>query len=128
MVDARRILRKHRARVLWRDGTPVISCDGDGLEFESMGDFGQHVDKLSARMPRSREEAVEDTLSMHLGDPDPVVEDSFDVYADDHGSIHCGCGWTGREGVDCDEWREHLAKAILESLETVDPVSKGVSD
>lgn len=128
MVDARRILREHRAKVLWRDGTPVIRCDGDGFEFESMGDFGQHVDRLSARLPRSRGEAVEDTLSMHLGDLDPISENSLDVYADDHGRVHCGCGWTGRKGVDCDEWREHLARAILESLEKVDEVSGGASD
>lgn len=128
MVDARRILREHRAEVFWRDGEPVVRCGGDGFEFGSMGDFGEHVDRLAARLPRSREEAVEDTLSMHLGDPDPECEEPFDVYADDHGSIHCGCGWVGGKGVDCDEWRAHLAGAILESLEKVDEVRMGASD
>lgn len=32
----------------------------------------------------------------------------------------CVCGWTGSAAADTDEWREHLADAILEALGRVE--------
>ena len=38
----------------------------------------------------------------------------------DDGRIRCGCGWTGTTAEDADEWRAHLADAILEALGRVE--------
>ena len=61
MADMRGILDDHVAKVAWRDGGPIVRCEGDGLEFGSMEEFGEHVDRLLAFPPRSRTEAVRDT-------------------------------------------------------------------
>ena len=120
MADMRGILDDHVAKVAWRDGGPIVRCEGDGLEFGTMEEFGEHVDRLLAFPPRSRTEAVCDTLSLHLGDPDPLGEEAFEVSVDDHGRIRCGCGWTGHGPVDGGEWRRHLTDAILEALGKVE--------
>lgn len=73
-----------------------------------------------SRPPRSREEAVADVPAAHLGEPDPLPEESFAVTVGDDGRIRCGCGWTGTTAEDADEWREHLADAILEALGRVE--------
>lgn len=115
MADIRKILKEHVADVAPADG--VVHCSGDELTFDSMEAFGRHVDALLSRPPRSREEAVADALATHLGEPDPLPEESFAVTVGDDGRIRCGCGWTGSVAVDTDEWREHPADAILEELE-----------
>lgn len=114
MADIRKILKEHVADVALADG--VVHCRGDELTFDSMEAFGRHVDALLSRPPRSREEAVADALATHLGEPDPLPEESFAVTVGDDGRIRCGCGWTGSVAADTDEWREHLADAILEAL------------
>ena len=40
-------------------------------------------------------EHVADVLATHLGEPDPLPEESFAVTVGDDGHIRCGCGWTG---------------------------------
>ena len=79
----------------------------------------EHVDALLSRPPRSREEAVVDVLAAHLGEPDPLPGESLAVTVGDDGRIRCGCGWTGTTAEDADEWRVHLADAVLEALERV---------
>ena len=93
MANARKILKEHVADMVLADG--VVHCGGDGLTFDSMEAFGRHVDALLSRPPRSREEAVADALATHLGEPDPLPEESFAVTVGDDGRIRCGCGWTG---------------------------------
>lgn len=63
---------------------------------------------------------VADVLATHLGELDPLPEESFAVTVGDDGHIRCGCGWTGTTAVDADEWRAHLADAILEALGRVE--------
>lgn len=119
MADMRKILKEHVADVTLADG--VVHCRGDELTFDSMEAFGRHVDApLSPPPPRSREEAVADVLATHLGEPDPLPEESFAVTVGDDGRIRCGCGWTGTTAEDADEWRAHLADAILEALGRVE--------
>lgn len=118
MANARKILKEHVADMVLADG--VVHCRGDELTFDSMEAFGRHVDALFSRPPRSREEAVADVLATHLGEPDPLPEESFAVTVGDDGRIRCGCGWTGSGGADADEWRAHLADAILEALGRVE--------
>lgn len=114
MANARKILKEHVADVALADG--VVHCRGDELTFDSIEAFGRHVDALLSRPPRSREEAVADVLAAHLGEPDPLPEESFAVTVGDDGRIRCGCGWTGSVAADTDEWRAHLTDAILEAL------------
>lgn len=95
MANVRKILKEHVADVALADG--VVHCRGDEPTFDSMEAFGRHVDALLSRPPRSREEAV-----------------------GDDGRIRCGCGWTGTTAEDADEWRAHLADAILEALGRVE--------
>lgn len=118
MADIRRILKEHVADAAPTDG--VVHCRGDELTFDSMEAFGRHVNAPLSRPPRSREEAVADVLATHLGEPDPLPEESFAVTVGDNGRIQCGCGWTGSVAADADEWREHLADAILEALGRVE--------
>lgn len=118
MADIRKILKEHVADLVPADG--VVHCRGDELTFDSMEAFGRHVDALLSRPPRSRGEAVADALATHLGELDPLPEESFAVTVGDDGRIRCGCGWTGSAAADTDEWREHLADAILEALGRVE--------
>lgn len=62
-------------------------------------------------------EHVVDVLAMHLGEPDPLPENSFAVAVGDNGRICCGCGWISSVAMDVDEWRAHLADAILVALD-----------
>ena len=98
----------------------VVHCGGDELTFDSIEAFGRHVDALLSRPPRSREEAVADVLAIHLGEPDSLPGESFAGTVGDDGPKPCGCGWTGATAADADEWREHLADAILEALVRVE--------
>lgn len=118
MADIRKILKEHVADVALADG--VVHCRGDEPTFDSMEAFGRHVDAPLSRPTRSREEAVADVLAAHLGESDPLPEESFAVTVGDDGHIRCGCGWTGSVAADTDEWRAHLADAILEALGRVE--------
>lgn len=118
MADMRKILKEHVADMALADG--VVHCRGDEPTFDSMEAFGRHVDALLSRPPRSREEAVVDVLAAHLGEPDPLPGESLAVTVGDDGRIRCGCGWTGTTAEDADEWRVHLADAILEALGRVE--------
>lgn len=68
----------------------------------------------------TREEAIENALADHLGDPygrgdwDGRLEPSVG----DHGLFHCGCGWKSSV-PDIGEWRRHMADAILAELAEV---------
>ena len=118
MADIRKILKEHVADMAPADG--VVHCRGDELTFDSMEAFGRHVDALLSRPPRSREEAVAVALATHLGEPDALPEESFAGTVGDDCRIRCGCGGTGSAAADTDEWREHLADAILEALGRVE--------
>ena len=85
------------------------------------------TNRRSIRWRRSREEAVVDVLAAHLGEPDPLPGESLAVTVGDDGRIRCGCGWTGTTAEDADEWRVHLADAILEALGRVESTTATTS-
>ncbi|RHK24091.1 hypothetical protein DW072_09120 [Bifidobacterium adolescentis] len=89
-------------------------------EVRHMGGIRAHVDGLVSTPPETREEAIENALADHLGDPygrgdwDGRLEPSVG----DHGLFHCGCGWKSSV-PDIGEWRRHMADAILAELAEV---------
>ncbi len=44
---------------------------------------------------------------------------TIDVTLNDHGRIVCGCGWKAGNPDDINEWRNHMAEAIINELEKV---------
>lgn len=83
--------------------------------------FGRHVDELLAQQPKNPKEAIINVLADHLGNPsDRSTWDWYlDVTLNDQGRIVCGCGWKADNVDDIDEWRNHMAEAILDELEKV---------
>ena len=77
-------------------------------------------DIAAGRLPAGSRLPSKRVLAAHLGEPDPLPEESFAVTVGEDGRIRCGCGWTGTTAEDADEWREHLADAILEALGRVE--------
>lgn len=118
MADIRKILKEHVADLVPADG--VVHCRGDELTFDSMEAFGRACRRAALPPAPFEGEAVADALATHLGELDPLPEESFAVTVGDDGRIRCGCGWTGSAAADTDEWREHLADAILEALGRVE--------
>ena len=107
-----------------RPRAPVPPCPGAecscGERFATWEEYGRHVDGLVSTPPETREEAIENALADHLGDPygrgdwDGRLEPSVG----DHGLFHCGCGWKSSV-PDVGEWRRHMADAILAELAEV---------
>lgn len=91
----------------------TVRCKGCTLTFGSWQAFGEHLDGLLEQSPHSKEEAIRNVLADHLGDFDS--EGDLDPCISDHGRIVCGCGWES-SGVEMDEWRRHMAGAILKKV------------
>lgn len=102
---------------------PVPPCPGRNAHAGRGSPHGRNTGATStARLHASRdkEEAIENALADHLGDPygrgdwDGRLEPSVG----DHGLFHCGCGWKSSV-PDIGEWRRHMADAILAELAEV---------
>lgn len=96
----------------------TVRCKGCTLTFGSWQAFGEHLDGLLEQSPHSKEEAIRNVLADHLGDPDEHSgwDWCLDVILNDHGRIVCGCGWESDNPDDIDEWRNHMADAILKEI------------
>lgn len=114
-VGRKAVLRAHAPRPSMSGAE--CSC---GERFATWEEYGRHVDGLVSTPPETREEAIENALADHLGDPygrgdwDGRLEPSVG----DHGLFHCGCGWKSSV-PDIGEWRRHMADAILAELAEV---------
>ena len=114
-VGRKAVLRAHAPRPSMSGAE--CSC---GERFATWEEYGRHVDGLVSTPPETREEAIENALADHLGDPygrgdwDYRLEPSVG----DHGLFHCGCGWKSSV-PDIGEWRRHMADAILAELAEV---------
>lgn len=86
----------------------------------SGAECSRHVDGLVSTPPETREEAIENALADHLGDPygRGDWDDRLEPSVGDHGLFHCGCGWKSSV-PDIGEWRRHMADAILAELAEV---------
>lgn len=91
-----------------------------GERFATWEEYGRHVDGLVSTPPETREEAIENALADHLGDPygRGVWDGRLEPSVGDHGLFHCGCGWKSSV-PDIGEWRRHMADAILAELAEV---------
>lgn len=99
-VGRKAVLRAHAPRPAMSGAE--CSC---GERFATWEEYGRHVDGLVSTPPETREEAIENALADHLGDP--------------YGrGVHCGCGWKSSV-PDIGEWRRHMADAILAELAEV---------
>lgn len=122
MSRRKEIIATHRA--LDHDDTWHVECAGchktwDGAN--AWSDFGRHIDELLAEKPKNPKEAIINVLADHLGHPNPrdVWDWCLDVTLSDSGRIVCGCGWNADNVDDIDEWRNHMADAIINELEKV---------
>ena len=110
---------KHMRGQVTLDSQFSIVCGECGFKAGSWEEYGAHVDALLSLPPETGKEAVMNVLSDHLGDLEGWLDDGFEPAVDQYGFIHCGCGWTGDKPVDNDEFRAHLAEAILKELARV---------
>lgn len=76
MTGKRELAKNHKSCMTHSPAT--VHCTGCTLVFGSWEEFGKHVDDLLAQPPHSREEAVKDVLSDHLGDFD--FDNQLDSY------------------------------------------------
>lgn len=83
MTGKRELVENHKPYVTHSPAT--VHCTGCTLVFGSWEEFGKHVDSLLAQPPHSREEAVKDVLSNHLGDFDS--DNQLDPYIGDDGLL-----------------------------------------
>lgn len=115
---------KHmRSRVLVYPQLAIV-CEECDYIARSWKQYGAHVDELVNTKPKTKQEAIMSVLSDHLGGLDGGFEDALKPYTDNHGIICCGCGWTGTEPIDNDEFRVHLADEILIELDRVQEVEQ----
>lgn len=112
-------IRKHMLGQVTLNPQFSIVCDECGFKAGSWGEFGAHVDALLSLPHHSKQEAIMSVLADHLGDLEGGYDDELAPHVDDHGRIHCGCGWGAKEPVDNDEFRAHLADEILTELDKV---------
>lgn len=122
MSGRKEIIATHRADV--HNDPQYIQCEGCDKAWNgpnAWANFGRHVDELLAEMPKNPKEAILNVLADHLGDPDEHSgwDWCLDVLLNDHGRIVCGCGWKADNPDDIDEWRNHMADAIIDELEKV---------
>lgn len=114
-IGRKAVLRAHAPRPSMSGAE--CSC---GERFATWEEYGRHVDGLVSTPPKTREEAIENALADHLGDP--YGRDDWDGHLEpnvvDHGLFHCGCGWKSSV-PDIGEWRRHMADAILAELAEV---------
>lgn len=122
MSGRKEIIATHRADV--HNDPQYIQCEGCNKAWngpDAWANFGRHVDELLAETPKNPKEAILNVLADHLGDPD--TRNTWDWYLNvtlsDHGRIVCGCGWKADNLDDIDEWRNHMADAIINELEKV---------
>lgn len=122
-VGRREILADHEGHAFGNGVAAVrgVECSC-GARFDSWEGFGRHVDGLLAEPPHTPMQAVRNVLADHLGDP--YTQDDWDERLEPcigvHGRFRCGCGWESPT-PDIDEWRTHLAGAILLELARVRP-------
>lgn len=114
-VGRKAVLRAHAPRPAMSGAE--CSC---GERFATWEEYGRHVDGLVSTPPETREEAIENALADHLGDPygRGDWDDRLEPSVGDHGLFHCGCGWKSSV-PDIGEWRRHMADAILAELAEV---------
>ena len=116
---------RHRGRVMDPLKPPLrVICDECGFEAGSLEEFAAHVEALLPAPPKTKEEAVTMVLADHLGAlGDEGGAMSLAPHVAQLGEypehIFCGCGWHTKEPVDNDEFRAHLADAILTELDKV---------
>lgn len=102
---------------------PVPPCPGRNAHAGRGSPHGRNTGATSTgsspRLPR-QEEAIENALADHLGDPYERGDwdDRLEPSVGDHGLFHCGCGWKSSV-PDIGEWRRHMADAILAELAEV---------
>lgn len=106
------VLRAHEPRPSMSGAE--CSC---GETFATWEEYGRHVDGLVSTPPATREEAIENALADHLGDPYDR-DGRLEPGVGDHGMFRCGCGWESSV-PDIGEWRRHMAEAILAELAAV---------
>lgn len=114
-VGRKAVLRAHAPRPAMSGAE--CSC---GERFATWEEYGRHVDGLVSTPPETSEEAIENALADHLGDPygRGDWDDRLEPSVGDHGLFHCGCGWKSSV-PDIGEWRRHMADAILAELAEV---------
>lgn len=122
MSGRKEIIATHTADV--HNDPQYIQCKGCDKAWngsDAWANFGRHIDELLAEMPKNPKEAIINVLADHLGNPsDRNTWDWYlDVTLNDQGRIVCGCGWKADNVVDIDEWRNHMADAIIDELEKV---------
>lgn len=122
MSGRKEIIATHRA--LDHGDTWHVECAGCHKTWEgedAWANFGRHVDELLAETPKNAKEAIINVLADHLGNPGShgTWDWYLDVTLNDHGHIVCGCGWTADEPDDINEWRNHMAEAIINELEKI---------
>lgn len=122
MSGRKEIIATHRADV--HNDPQYIQCEGCNKAWNgpnAWADFGRHVDELLAEKPKNAKEAIINVLADHLGNPDnhSTWDWYLEVTLNDHGRIVCGCGWKSDNPDDINEWRNHMAEAIINELEKV---------
>lgn len=114
-VGRKAVLRAHAPRPSMSGAE--CSC---GERFATWEEYGRHVDGLVSTPPETSEEAIENALADHLGDPygGGDWDGRLEPIVGDNGRFCCGCGWTS-SGPFVGEWRRHMADAILAELAEV---------
>lgn len=114
-IGRKAVLRAHAPRPSMFGAE--CSC---GETFATWEEYGRHVDGLVSTPPATREEAIENALADHLGDPYGLDDwdGRLEPIVGDNGRFRCGCGWTS-SGPFVGEWRRHMADVILAELAEV---------
>lgn len=92
----------------------ACSC---GETFATWEEYGRHVDGIVSTPPATREEAIENVMADHLGDPYTQNDrnNRLEPCVGYDGRFRCGCGWTSSV-PSIGEWRRHMVDAILAEL------------